>query len=139
MPLRDITLEDIESLAVGAWILGTGGGGNPYLSLLNMRALYREGRPAQLIDAWNSDLYTIYSPVFSWLCRVPGLLPRWNPYQLAGMPYLSLSRWYARYSAVPIDPVNATARYPTREPTGGMSGPVCRYQNSTRLSGTQNA
>ncbi|HEX2887545.1 DUF917 family protein, partial [Vineibacter terrae] len=39
MPRRDITLDDIESLAVGAWILGTGGGGNPYLSLLNMRQL----------------------------------------------------------------------------------------------------
>ena len=31
MPLRDITLDDIESLAVGAWVLGTGGGGSPYL------------------------------------------------------------------------------------------------------------
>jgi DUF917 family protein len=39
MALRDITLDDIESLAVGAWVLGTGGGGSPYLALLNMRAL----------------------------------------------------------------------------------------------------
>ena len=38
--LTEITLEDIESLAVGAWILGTGGGGSPYLGLLNMRRLY---------------------------------------------------------------------------------------------------
>ena len=29
--LTEITLDDIESLAVGAWILGTGGGGSPYL------------------------------------------------------------------------------------------------------------
>jgi len=48
---REITEDDIESLAVGAWVLGTGGGGNPYLSLLNMRALYREGKRVQLIDA----------------------------------------------------------------------------------------
>src|SRR5437667_7740426 len=48
---RDITADDIESLAVGAWILGTGGGGNPYLPLLNMRALYRDGHRVQLIDA----------------------------------------------------------------------------------------
>jgi len=27
--------KDIEALAVGAWILGTDGGGNPYLGLLN--------------------------------------------------------------------------------------------------------
>src|SRR5882762_5543076 len=51
MPLRDITLDDIESLAVGAWVLGTGGGGNPYLPLLNMRALYKEGHRVQLMQA----------------------------------------------------------------------------------------
>ena len=31
--LRDVTLDDVENLAVGAWILGTGGGGSPYLGL----------------------------------------------------------------------------------------------------------
>ena len=51
MPLRDITLDDIESLAVGAWVLGTGGGGSPYLGLLNMRALYKEGHKVQLMPA----------------------------------------------------------------------------------------
>ena len=48
--LRDLTLDDIESLAVGAWILGTGGGGSSYLGLLNMRALYAEGHRVQLMD-----------------------------------------------------------------------------------------
>jgi len=48
---REITLDEIESLAVGAWVLGTGGGGNPYLSLLNARALYKEGKRTQLIDS----------------------------------------------------------------------------------------
>src|SRR5919198_1310017 len=51
MPLRDITLDDIESLAVGAWVLGTGGGGSPYLGLLNMRALYKEGYRVQLMPS----------------------------------------------------------------------------------------
>ncbi len=51
MSLREITADDIESLAVGAWILGTGGGGSPYLPLLNMRQLYREGYRVQLMDA----------------------------------------------------------------------------------------
>ena len=51
MALRDITLEDIESLAVGAWVLGTGGGGSPYLALLNMRALYKDGHRVQLMQA----------------------------------------------------------------------------------------
>ena len=48
---RELTLDDIELLAVGAWILGTGGGGNPYLPLLNMRALYKEGHRVQLMEA----------------------------------------------------------------------------------------
>ena len=47
---RDITLDDIESLAVGAWILGTGGGGSPYLGLLNMRRLYAEGKRVRLLS-----------------------------------------------------------------------------------------
>src|SRR5512132_4397921 len=51
MPLRGITLDDIESLAVGAWVLGTGGGGSPYLGLLKMRALYQEGHRVQLMPA----------------------------------------------------------------------------------------
>ena len=48
--LTEITLDDIESLAVGAWILGTGGGGSPYLGLLNMRRLYAEGYRVQLMS-----------------------------------------------------------------------------------------
>src|SRR5713101_6967308 len=49
-PLRPVSAEEIESLAIGAWILGTGGGGSPYLALLNMRALYRQGAVVTLID-----------------------------------------------------------------------------------------
>src|SRR5437773_7324685 len=49
-PLRPVTAEEIESLAIGAWILGTGGGGSPYLALLNMRALYRKGAVVSLMD-----------------------------------------------------------------------------------------
>src|SRR6185436_17864214 len=47
---RAVTADEIEALATGAWILGTGGGGSPYLGLLNMRALYREGRTVSLVD-----------------------------------------------------------------------------------------
>src|SRR5438046_3590754 len=49
--MRELTLDDIESLAVGAWVLGTGGGGSPYLGLLNMRALYKEGHRVQLMPS----------------------------------------------------------------------------------------
>jgi DUF917 family protein len=45
----EITIDDIESLAIGAWILGTGGGGSPYLGLLNMRRLYAAGKRVRLM------------------------------------------------------------------------------------------
>jgi DUF917 family protein len=47
---RAVTLEEIEQLAIGAWILGTGGGGSPYHGLLNMRRLYRDGVVVRLLD-----------------------------------------------------------------------------------------
>lgn len=49
-PPRDLDIDDIEALAIGAWILGTGGGGDPYHKLLNMRQLYRQGHTITLID-----------------------------------------------------------------------------------------
>jgi uncharacterized protein len=48
--LRPVTLDEIESIAIGAWILGTGGGGSPYLALLNLRKLYGEGKVVSLMD-----------------------------------------------------------------------------------------
>ncbi len=59
-----LSLEDIESLAVGAWILGTGGGGSPYLGLLNMRQLYAHGKRIRLMppEALNDgDLVAVVS------------------------------------------------------------------------------
>ena len=53
--LTEITLDDIEALAVGAWILGTGGGGSPYLGLLNLRRLYAEGHRVQLMSPLDLD------------------------------------------------------------------------------------
>ena len=50
-----LTESDFEHLAVGAWILGTGGGGDPYHGLLNMRRLLGEGRPARLVQASDLD------------------------------------------------------------------------------------
>jgi uncharacterized protein len=48
---RSVSLAEVESLAIGAWILGTGGGGSPYHGLLNMRALYRAGACVELMAA----------------------------------------------------------------------------------------
>src|SRR5271156_6804411 len=51
--MRELELYDIEALAVGAWILGTGGGGSPYLGLLNMRRLYAEGHRVSLMSPFD--------------------------------------------------------------------------------------
>src|ERR1700693_2818195 len=64
MATTPITLDDIEALAVAAWILGTGGGGSPYLGLLNMRRLYGEGRRVELmspLDLGDDDRVAIVS------------------------------------------------------------------------------
>ncbi|MBM3525534.1 MAG: DUF917 domain-containing protein, partial [Alphaproteobacteria bacterium] len=61
---RDITADEIESLAVGAWILGTGGGGSPYLGLLNMRQLYAQGKRIRLmspLDLADDDAVAVVS------------------------------------------------------------------------------
>ena len=50
MPARVIELDEISELSTGAWILGAGGGGNPYHSFLNLRELYREGKRVELLD-----------------------------------------------------------------------------------------
>ena len=62
--LRPVSAAEIESLAIGAWILGTGGGGSPYLALLNMRRLYREGKVVSLmdpVDLADDDLVAVVS------------------------------------------------------------------------------
>ncbi|MBT9371255.1 DUF917 domain-containing protein [Rhizobium sp. CSW-27] len=48
--LQEFAEEHIEPLAIGAWILGTGGGGDPYISTLNLRRLYAEGRRVDVMD-----------------------------------------------------------------------------------------
>jgi uncharacterized protein len=62
--MRELALDDIEALAVGAWILGTGGGGSPYLGLLNMRRLYAEGHRVSLmspLDLTDEDWVAVVS------------------------------------------------------------------------------
>ncbi|PZQ47610.1 MAG: DUF917 domain-containing protein [Rhodovulum sulfidophilum] len=50
LPARPLSAEEIEYLAVGAWVLGTGGGGSPYLALLNLRRLYAAGHRVRLMS-----------------------------------------------------------------------------------------
>src|SRR5213082_224671 len=53
--MKEITRDDMECLAVGAWILGTGGRSHHYLGLLNMSRLYREGHRVELMSSFDLD------------------------------------------------------------------------------------
>lgn len=50
MATRPILESELEPLATGAWILGAGGGGDPYHALLNLLRLYEDGRSVSLMD-----------------------------------------------------------------------------------------
>ena len=47
---RVFQTDEIEPLAIGAWILGAGGGGSPYCSFLNLRRCYADGVRVGLLD-----------------------------------------------------------------------------------------
>src|ERR1700748_1791721 len=49
--MRLIAEDDLEDLARGAAVLGTGGGGNPYVGKLLARQAIREYGPVRLVDA----------------------------------------------------------------------------------------
>lgn len=48
--LREVGLEDIRPISIGAGILGTGGGGNPYLGGLQLRELIRQKGPQRIVS-----------------------------------------------------------------------------------------
>jgi DUF917 family protein len=47
---RQIEEAELAPIALGAAVLGTGGGGNPYLGMLRMRELLRAGRRVRVVD-----------------------------------------------------------------------------------------
>ncbi len=57
-----IAESDLPAISIGAAILGTGGGGNPYLGMLRVRELLRRGRRIRVIDPedlHDSDLLVV--------------------------------------------------------------------------------
>lgn len=54
-PLRKITYDDLEPLAIGAGILGTGGGGSPYLNKIFVAELLRDGLEVPVIPVSELD------------------------------------------------------------------------------------
>lgn len=61
---------DLHPLSIGAALLGTGGGGNPYVGMLRTRELLRKGHEVRIIDldslpddAWVGEVGGIGAPV----------------------------------------------------------------------------
>lgn len=48
--LEEVTIDDVRPIAIGAGILGTGGGGNPYLGSLHLASIIREKGSQPLLD-----------------------------------------------------------------------------------------
>lgn len=70
--MRELSLEDVEALSVGAWVLGTGGGGSPYHALLNVRRAYAAGKRVSLMqpeeladDDWVAVISGMGAPLVS--------------------------------------------------------------------------
>lgn len=52
---RALSADDADDLALGAWIIGTGGGGNPYVNHLGVQQMMRSGQTFDLIDPTDLD------------------------------------------------------------------------------------
>jgi DUF917 family protein len=61
--MKQITESDIEDLALGAVILGTGGGGDPYIAKVMLREAIRRHGPVPLVDAADLDPKGLVLPV----------------------------------------------------------------------------
>src|SRR4030095_1307544 len=61
--MRPVTMEEIESLAIGGWILGTGGCGSPYLALeatlMRTRVMIEEGVDRMKTEAGEALLIAV--------------------------------------------------------------------------------
>lgn len=52
---RTLAAQEVDDLAVGAWVIGTGGGGSPHLNHLNVQRLAAAGTTFELIQASDLD------------------------------------------------------------------------------------
>ncbi len=79
-----ITHDGVEAIAIGAGILGTGGGGNPYLGKIHMQSLLADGYAPTVIsleelpdDAWVAEVGTMGAPTVGVEKLARGEEPKW--------------------------------------------------------------
>lgn len=61
--MRQISLDDVEDLALGAVVLGTGGGGDPYVAKIMLRQAIERYGPVPVVDAEELDPEGLLLPV----------------------------------------------------------------------------
>ena len=91
--MRCIERDELEPLATGAWILGAGGGGNPYLAYLNLRTLYEAGTQVSLLDPMalaDDDRVAIVASVGAPLVG----RERLSDPRFAAKPLLAMQAWF---------------------------------------------
>ena len=67
----EVGLDDVEAIAIGAGVLGTGGGGNTYLGRIKLeQELRRHGVPCRIIEATVEHLQSKYGPDAR-ICVIP--------------------------------------------------------------------
>lgn len=80
--MRPFRSEDLEPLAIGAWILGTGGGGSPYHGYLNLKKLYRTGHVVNLLEPAELDDDDLVAVVSAMGAPIVGLERLTDPHVL---------------------------------------------------------
>lgn len=93
--MRDIEADELEHLATGAWILGAGGGGNPYLAYLNLRRLYADGARVSLMDPMELSDDDLVATVASIGAPLVGRERLSDP-RLAAKPLLAMRKYLDR-------------------------------------------
>ena len=108
--LRDVLESEIEPLAIGAWILGTGGGGSPYHGMLNVKSLYAAGHTVQLMDPMalaDDDLVAVVSTMGAPLVGQERLVDPRNAMRAVMMMQEYLGREFRAVMSVEVGGGNA--------------------------------
>jgi len=101
---HELRFGEIDPLAIGAWILGTGGGGSPYLAQLCLKRLYAQGKRVRIIqpeDLDDDQMVGVASMMGAPLVLLERLV---NPEELARAVQLMESTMNCKFTALmPIE------------------------------------
>ncbi len=108
--LRDVMQSEIDALAIGAWILGTGGGGSPYHGTLNLKSLYAAGHTVRLMNPMalaDDDLVAVVSTMGAPLVGQERLVDPRNAMRAVTMMQEYLGREFRAVMSVEVGGSNA--------------------------------